>query len=175
LDDNLVARLEALAYQPLIANGTVRLDHSEISLIVGIQHHGRRIATRIVRNSLLGDQQCRFVDALIDLLMDEHAWKQRTVRVRKLGTQRHRTGSGIDRHLGKFELAGMSIGTVIFQGEFHEGLIVADLLELPGGELALQPQQQRNGLHDVYVNRIQLLDYDEIRGLRGGHQRTLGH
>ena len=110
-----------------------------------------------------------------DLAAHEHARQQQPGVIGENGAQRYRAGALIHRDFGKLQLARLIIGGAIFQDQLDHRLIGARRLQLPAGQFALQPQQRGAGLNDVHINRVQLRDRDQQRGLVGRDQRALGH
>src|SRR6266404_445058 len=100
-DNHPVAGRDAVAHQPLVADGPLGLDHARADGVIGAHYHRGRVAKRVVRDCALRDQQTLFVDAFLQLLMYEHAGQQNVLRIGKYRSQRHGTGAGVHRDFGE--------------------------------------------------------------------------
>ena len=174
LDDHPVAGLESLRHEPLVADGAVGDDRAQLHLVVGPDHECGRLALLVVRHRQLRHQQRVGAAALDDLLAHEHARQQQLVRVGEQRPQGHRAGRLIDRDFRKLQLAGELVMRAVLEHQVHLRLVVPGLLELPGGELALQAQQHRARLRHIDIDRVELLHRRERLRLVARHQRALG-
>ena len=85
------------------------------------------------------------------------------IRIGKLAAQRHLTGSGIDRGAENRSVALVRIGLAVVENEPHPR--GRDFLQRAGIELAPQLVELRGRLREVRIDRIELLNRGNVRGL----------
>src|SRR5882724_7581660 len=81
--DDLVARRHALAHQPLIAYGTVGFDDAHCRLVVSANDRDRCLASAVVGDGALRDEQAFLVDSFFQSRAHEHPGQQDILRIGK--------------------------------------------------------------------------------------------
>ncbi|MCY1541707.1 hypothetical protein D9M68_774090 [compost metagenome] len=69
----LVAGLEAAAYQPLVADGAFGLERAPLQLVLGVYHVGHRLAGTVARYRLLRHHERLFLHTLLQHCAHVHA------------------------------------------------------------------------------------------------------
>ncbi|CRI67575.1 hypothetical protein THIOKS1690004 [Thiocapsa sp. KS1] len=173
-DDDAIARLEPGVHQPLVADGTRRLDLALLHLALVVHDQGDRVAATIVLDTLLRNQDGVRADAFLHPSADEHPRQKLLLRVRDGGAQRDRAGSLVDRDLGGLQASRMRMDPAVLEDERHLCLLAVRFLQATVGEGAAQLEQLGAGLCEVDINRIDLLHGRQRFGLVGRYQGTLG-
>ncbi len=76
----------------------------------------------------------------------------------EFAAQDHLASAGVDADIGEQQLARQRVGTAVILDQRGLGLVLPDLLQLPGTQGAAQVIQLAGRLGQVGVDRIQLLD-----------------
>src|SRR5271154_4425295 len=137
--DDLLARGEALAHQPLIADGAIGLDDARHGLVLCIDDRDGGLAARVMGDRSLRHQQAVIVHPFLELLAHEHTGKQDVLRIRENRAQDYGTGARIDRDLRELQLAALGIAAAILEQQLRFGLGFTGLLQLAGRQFTLQP------------------------------------
>ena len=115
LDDHLVARRQPRADQPLVAHAAVGLQGAQFDLVLGVDHHRRRLAALVARHAALRHQQALAGHAVDQAGAHEHARQQPAVGIGKHRPQRDRTRARIHRDFRELQLALLLVLRAVFQ------------------------------------------------------------
>ncbi len=154
LDDQHIARLQAVGDQPPIADGLRGGDLAQHHLVVRPDQKRGRAALRVPGDALLRHENGILDDALRRLDAHEHSGQQQAVGIGELGPQHHRAAALVHGHFGELHRSRDRIDRAVLELQADRG---ARRQHLPAGQRAAQLQQLLAGLRNVHVDRIELL------------------
>ena len=167
VDDDLVARGQSLRDLPFRSLHGAGLHRTLLRLAVGRDQH-LGLSVGAAHDGALRHEDGVALHALLGADAHVHARQQQSVGIAELATQHHLARARIHRNVGEQQLAlGRVAGAVDAHADRRLGL-------RPGRRLA-QLEQRVDGLAEVGIDRIELLDQRHGRGFALAHQTTLGH